>query len=213
MEPAEAVFALLVLGVAVSLLVLLTERRPIEAARGDVLAIVTAALPGVALGLVILSLLDKPVLQVAVGLAVIAAAALQLTAERRPGQGSPAPGWTAYPAGFAAGVLTTSTSLSGPPLVLWLMRRNATPAAMRDTLAASFLALNGLGAASLAGLGGLPAAPSAGPLLVLLPATVIGQILGRGAFRRLDPRPFRAAALGLVVAAGAASVVAGTRGL
>lgn len=203
---------LLVLGVAVSLLVLFAERRSVEARRRDVVAIVAAAVPGAAIGLVILGALEKPVLQVAVGVAVIAAAGLQLVAEARPAPAGNASAWGAYPAGFAAGVLTTSTSLSGPPLVLWLMRREATPGQVRDTLAASFLALNAVGAAGLLAVEDLGPGLDEATLLVLLGLTIVGQLAGRRAFERLDPGRFRAAALALVVVAGAASVVAGGAG-
>jgi uncharacterized membrane protein YfcA len=207
-EPAEAVFALLVLGIALNLLVL-GERRPIEAARADVVGIVAAATPGVAVGLLILSVLAKPTLQVTVGVVVMAGGALQLLAERRSPDAPLAAHRTVYPAGFAAGVLTTSTSVSGPPLVLWLMRRRASPGRVRDTLAASFLALNILGTVGLAIAGSLAAAPDVLSLLVLLPATALGQVAGRLGFRRLEERRFRAAALALVVIAGAVSVGAG----
>lgn len=207
-EPAEAVFALLVLGIAINLLVL-GERRPVEARGSDVGRIVAAAGPGAALGLLLLSALAKPTLQVAVGAVVIAGGAIQLIAERRGAATHAIPRWMVYPAGFGAGVLTTSTSVSGPPLVLWLMRLRASPGRIRDTLAASFLALNALGAAGLAAVGGLAAAPSLLTLLVLLPAAAIGQVGGRIGFERLDERRFRTAALGLVLVAGAASIVAG----
>ncbi len=210
-KPAEAVFALLVLGIAINLLVL-AERRRLAAAPADVAAIVAAAAPGAAIGLLLLSVLAKPALQVAVGAAVIAGAAVQLLAERRRSDAVAVARWTVYPAGFAGGVLTTATSVSGPPLVLWLMRRRAAPDRVRDTLAASFLALNALGAAGLALAGSLEAAPDAGTLLVLLPAAALGQVAGRLGFERLGERRFRAAALVLVIGAGAASVIAGAVG-
>ncbi len=195
-----------------NVLVLFTERRPVEARRRDVVAIVAAAVPGAAIGLVILAALAKPALQVAVGGAVIVAAGLQLLAERQPAPAGTASASGAYPAGFVAGILTTSTGLNGPPLVLWLMGRQTTPAQVRDTLAASFLALNVVGAVGLTATQGLGAGLDMAIVLVLLPLTILGQLAGRRAFERLDPKRFRAAALALVVAAGAASAVAGAAG-
>ena len=209
LEPKEAVFALLFLGTAVNLLVLLGERRPTQVLGREIGPMLTAAVPGAAVGLVILAALDKATLQVIVGVLVIGAAALQVVLERRPRGGPAGPAWTAYPAGLASGVLTTSTSLSGPPLVLWLLGRHAPPGEVRDSLAASFLALNAVGIAALLLTGGVEGGLDPAFLLALLPPTVLGQVLGRRAFDRLNQQAFRVAAMALVVAAGLASVVGG----
>ena len=212
LEPPEALFLLLLLGLAVNVLVLFGERRPRRVRGREVASMLVAALPGAALGLAVLAALDKGTLQVVIGVLVIGAAAVQLAAGRRPTGGTAAPAWTAYPAGVAAGVLTTSTSLSGPPLVLWLLARRARPGEVRDSLAASFLALNVAGASGLLLAGGIDRLPGVALLTLLVP-TVLGQVLGRRAFERLDPSGFRAAALVLVTSAGAASVLAGAGAL
>ena len=80
----------------------------------------------------------------AVGVAVIAAAGWQLQTTRP--RLSPAAAWAA---GFASGALTTSISVSGPPLVLWLTARGVRPEEFRASLAASFLVLNLAGGAIL----------------------------------------------------------------
>jgi len=117
----------------------------------------------------------------------------------------PVAGWAA---GFASGALTTSISVSGPPIVLWLEARGVRPEEFRASLAASFLALNLAGGAVLLvaeGSGALDAAAVA-PLLALVAA---GYALGALAFRRLDRERFFAVVLVLVAATGVASVVAG----
>jgi uncharacterized protein len=201
-DPVEAVGALLALGLALNLLVLL------EGGRVDARALVpvlVAALPGLALGVLLLSELSKSALQVAVGIAVIGAAGWQL-ARRRAGRERHAP--PAWLAGVTSGVLTTSISVSGPPIVLWLEARGVGPSEFRATLAASFLALNLTGGAVLlAAEGGAAFDPGlAGPLLALV---VAGYGFGALAFRRLDPERFFGVVLGLVVITGAASVAAG----
>jgi uncharacterized membrane protein YfcA len=201
-DPVEAVGALLVLGLALNLLVLL------EGGRVDVRAVapvLVAALPGLALGALLLSELSKSTLQVAVGIAVIGAAGWQL-AHRRAGRERRAP--PAWLAGLTSGVLTTSISVSGPPLVLWLEARGVGPTEFRATLAASFLALNlSGGLVLLAAEGG--AAFDPGLMAPLLALVVAGYALGALAFRRLDAERFFGFVLGLVVATGCASVVAG----
>jgi uncharacterized protein len=201
-EPVEAVGALLVLGLALNLLVLLEGGHVDTRALVPVLA---AALPGLALGALLLSELSKSALQVAVGVAVIAAAAWQLT-QRRAGRVRRAP--AAWLTGFTSGVLTTSISVSGPPIVLWLEARGVRPEEFRASLAASFLALNLAGGAVLLAAEGSAAfdAGVVGPLLALV---VAGYALGALAFRRLDAERFFGLVLGLVVVTGCASVAAG----
>ena len=75
MDPVEAVMTLIVLGLALSLLVLFERGRPEHVDWRALAPLLVWALPGLALGAVALTRLSKEVLQVVVGVAVIAAAA------------------------------------------------------------------------------------------------------------------------------------------
>ncbi len=110
--------------------------------------------------------------------------------------------------GFASGALTTSISVSGPPIVLWLEARGVRPEEFRASLAASFLVLNLAGGAVLVGAEGTGAF-DVGVVLPLLVLVSAGYALGALAFRRLDRERFFVLALVLVACTGAASVVAG----
>lgn len=208
--PEEAVATVLCLGATVNLLMLAGERRPTEIRSADLILPLVLAIPGLALGVLVLSALDKEPLQVAVGISVLAAVALMarpraLPPHRPDGQRAPI-GDSAV--GLTVGVLTTSTSVNGPPLLLWLLAKGATPVEVRDTLALAFVSLNLAGLAVLVvaegGLGVLDA-----DVLLLLPLTAAGWLAGRLVFRGLDPQRFRTLNLGLAAAAGVASLVAG----
>jgi hypothetical protein len=207
LEPVEAVTTLLVLGLALNLLVLFEGGRPDHVDWRRLAPMLAAALPGMAVGALLLGLLSKATLQVGVGLAVIAAALWQLwgpEGARRWASGRAA-GWAT---GFLSGALTTSISVSGPPIVLWLEAHGVRPLEFRASLAASFLALNltgGLVLLAVEGSGALDAGTVA-PLLGLL---LVGYALGAFAFRRLPPDRFSTAVLALVLAAGVGSVMAG----
>jgi uncharacterized membrane protein YfcA len=204
LDPYEAVTALLALGVALNLLVLV-EGGTVR--WRELVPVLAAAVPGLALGAVALELLDKPVLQIFVGVVVLLAASVQLRGRltgRRVRRRS------ATAAGLASGALTTSISVSGPPLVLWLESRGTAPAELRATLAACFLALNLAGFLVLVPLAGVDRVAPAGVLLPLLGLVVAGHLAGARAFRRIDPRRFSLAVLALVAITGAASVAAGT---
>ena len=203
MEPVEAVSALLVLGLALNLLVLFEGGRPQHVHWQALAPMLLAAVPGLALGAVALTQLSKEVLQVAVGVAVIAAAAWQLRAPRP--RVTPAAAWAA---GFASGALTTSISVSGPPLVLWLTARGVRPEEFRASLAASFLMLNLAGGFILLAVEG-SGAFDAGAVAVLFALVLAGYTLGAVLFRRLDRDRFFKIVLVVVALTGAASVVAG----
>jgi uncharacterized membrane protein YfcA len=211
-DPAEAVTSLLVLGLALNLLVLFEGGRPEHVDWRALAPMLAAALPGLAAGAVALTLLSKEALQVSVGVAVILAAGWQL-GQRAAGESAaesartlpPAAGWAA---GFFSGALTTSISISGPPIVLWLEAHGVRPEEFRASLAASFLVLNLIGGAVVLAAEG-SGALDANVLLPLLGLVVAGYALGAVAFRRLEGDRFFAITLALVVCTGAASLAAG----
>jgi uncharacterized protein len=213
LDPYEAVSALLALGLALNLLVLL-DRGPGSVRRRPLAPLLLGALPGLVLGVVLLDSLSKAALQIGVGIAVVVAVLVQLRlgSGREDGRRELGPGAAAF-TGFTSGALTTSISVSGPPIVLWLDARGVGPAEFRATLAAAFLALNLAGwVVLLAGAGaGALAEPSL--LFALLGLVLVGHFVGALLFRRLDSGSFRVAVLALVVAAGLASAAAGIAGL
>ena len=201
----EAITALLALGIAINLLVLLDSGAGEVRWRGLAPAL-GAALPGLALGALALAVVSKPGLQLVVGATVLVVGAWQLAGARP----LALPAWAA---GFTSGAMTTSISVSGPPLVLWLEARGLRPGELRASLAACFMALNVAGAALLLVAGGAGRAISPGTLGLLLVFLGAGHLAGRLAFRGLPPERFRTIVLGLVCLAGAASFVAGVAAL
>ena len=209
-EPVEAIYILLVLSLVLNVLVLFEGGLPLHVNWRRLTPLLLAALPGLVAGAALLVVLDKETLQVAVGVAVIAAALWQLRSRARGERHSrrPLPAAASLAVGFTSGMLTTSLSISGPPLVLWLEAHGVRPAEFRATLAASFLALSIAGGAVFLvaeGTVGL----DLGLLPLLLVLVVAGYFLGALAFRRSDHDRFFVLALGLVVLTGLGSVLAG----
>ncbi len=198
MDPEEAVTAVLLLGAALCVLVLIESHRVATHGLGRLLV---PAAPGLLVGVVVLAVLSKEALQIGVGVAVIAAAGWQLrhrAAVRIP----------AVAAGFLSGVLTTSISVNGPPLALWLESQAIPPPRFRATLAAAFLILDIAGVLLIVSREGLDVVDP-GRLGPLLACVLAGYALGAVAFRRLDAERFSTVVLGLVICTGLASVVAG----
>ena len=117
---------------------------------------------------------------------MFATLAVRALARRRrdAGPGKP-PRWAAPATGFASGALTTSTNTSGPPVVLYMLARGATPVQTRDTLTTTFVGFALLGLAALALSQTKGATPHADALAALVPAVVVGHLAGRPVFARI----------------------------
>ncbi|MGH8573625.1 MAG: TSUP family transporter, partial [Gammaproteobacteria bacterium] len=213
LEPNEAVTTLLVLGLMLNLLMLFGSGGQPGAIRWRAVSpILAAALPGLGAGVVLLASMSKPVLQIAVGVAVIGAAVAQVRSAIGTGHQKREPALaSACAVGLASGALTTSTTVSGPPIVLWLQALRISPEEFRASLAACFLGLTVAGGAVLAAGGMLSL--DAAVVLPLLGLTVLGQLVGERVFRGLDADQLRFAVLVLVIAAGVASLAVGVAGV
>ncbi len=206
-SPGEALTTLVLLAGMLSMLVLFGERRDVSVRRSDVARLVAWGVPGLAVGAMVLRAVDKPALQVGVGVAVVSAVLIDTRGRGAVQGGKP---WPVAPVGLAAGALTTTTGVNGPPMVIYFLRSGADRHAIRDSLAAAFLlftplSLVALAAAGRLGFGHVRAAELAGLLVLVL----VGRPLGRALFLRMSPLAFRRAGIGLALVAGVASVVAG----
>jgi uncharacterized protein len=203
--PEEAITALLITSLLLNALVLVEGIRPV---RWRPLApLLLASVPGLAAGVAVLSLLPKAALQIAVGVAVVVAALIQWRTPaphepREPSVGS------ACAVGLASGALTTSTSVNGPPIALWLQAHGARPDELRSSMAVCFLGLNLAGGVALL-VGGAAVLAGAGVLLPLVGLVALGHLVGARIFRLVDQRRFRPLVLSVAIAAGAASAIAG----
>ena len=202
--PEQAVTTSSILGFLLSGVLLGGEGRRPDVATRDAALLVGFSLPGLALGALALSVFSVQALAITMAAGVLGGLAVRVRA-RRVGMRA-APRWSAPLAGAASGTLSTSTGISGPPLIFYLLARGLPPARMRDTLAAIFCTLGALGLGVLAVAGSLDV-PSGMPLLLV--TAVIGQIAGRRVFARMGPATYEPVVLGvLVVAAGIALVSA-----
>jgi uncharacterized membrane protein YfcA len=174
-EPEPAVVLLMVLGLELNVLTLTSERRTPRPLRDSTVALLAWSVPGALAGVAVLRALPAEALQIAVTLGVLAT----LAARRM--HAAHVPAWLA---GVTAGALTTSTSTNGPPLLLHLLGRGATPSQVRDTLTTCFIGLAGIGAVALFATGD-PELPGGVLTLSLVPAVLAGHLVGRRGFARL----------------------------
>lgn len=214
LSPPQALTVLLLLGPPVNLLIAVGERHRRWHVQTRLLwVLLLGAVPGIAVGALLLPLLGRRPLQVVVGLVVLVAVGQQARAPSTDEAARQAPTAATAAVGLATGVLTTSTGTNGPPMVLWISRLRLPAAQQRDTLFAAFSALGlvGLGALLLSGSFD-PSGVSVGGLVLLVVLAVIGRAVGWVMFRRLAAERFRFVGLLLVAALGVVSLASGLAG-
>lgn len=202
MQPAQAVLISALLGIVQSGVLVLRNRDHVL--RDDLRSLLAFAIPGLAVGVVVLRVSPSSVLRVIVGVSVIAAT----IARRLLPAGRPTSSRAAAPAGFLAGVLTTSATVNGPPLVLFLSGRGATAPQMRGTLAAIFLVVDTLTVGVLA-IGGALTLPPASAALALAISFPLGLVAGLWLGDRMPAQHYARAVTVLLLALGVSSIVAG----
>jgi uncharacterized membrane protein YfcA len=216
LDPKPALGLLAVLGIVVNLMTLLTERRRPQPLLREVSVVIGWALPGALLGVVVLRSLDAVALQVLLSVGVVVTLVVRHLLTRRSAvvpvdvEGPrPRPRWSAPVAGLVSGALSTSTSTSGPPLLLHLLGRGARPSVVRDTLTACFLALGLVTPLALLVTWTTEAVPGASQVLAGLPAVVAGHLVGRRVFGRLAHGPHYELVVTLVLLGSVAAGLAG----
>ena len=110
-------------------------------------------------------------------------------------------------AGFVSGVLNTSVSTNGPPLVFALQARHLEPAAFRGTITTVF-ALSNLVALTLLAAAGEVHRSGLVATAIALPGLLAGQVLGHRLRRHVHGDRFRRMVIWLLVAAAVSAIVA-----
>ncbi len=110
--------------------------------------------------------------------------------------------------GFLSGILASSTSLGGPPVVLFMHSQNWKKDTIHPNLATyfSFLNVSSLVALSVSGLIDAQTIINA---VSLAPALLIGTGLGILIFRKINTRYFRWFSLTIVICAGILGILSG----
>ena len=162
--------------------------------RGPVARMLLAAFVGMPLGLAVLLLAPEDTLRIIVAVSSIAMA-LALVAGLRFG-GSDRVGEAV--AGGISGVLSTSTGMNGPPIVLFLQDRGYARDAFRGALSSFFFG-TGIVSFALLALSGVVDRSAMLLGLASVPAVLLGNAGGARLAGRLQPAVFRLLVLGLLV--------------
>jgi hypothetical protein len=161
---------------------------------------VVAAYLGMPVGLMVYEWVSNDTLQRLLG-AVVLLAVLSLVAPVT----LPAGRVMDASAGFVSGVLNTSLSTNGPPLVFALQARRMSANTFRGTIIPTFAVCN-VGALALFLARGKMTADGVAAAAVAAPAMLAGQLIGQPMRSRVDERGFRRLVLGLLTVAAFSAI-------
>jgi len=192
--PREAVVGLTIVSLILVTQVAIRGRGHVD--RSAVVVMSASAIAGMPLGLLVLTRADEQILTLIIAIVVIAFSILLW-------RGLPLPGGRGADvvAGFTAGILSTSTGTSGPPVVIALSRELSEPSRFRSTISAIFL-IQGSAALVAFALGEQITSDALAVALAGLPGLMLGSIVGERGFRRLDAPTFRRVVLGILFVSG-----------
>ena len=192
--PREAVVLANVLGTAIAAVMLLGLHREVQWKTASVL--IGASVLGLPVGLLALTQLDPDVLQVLIAATVIVFTVLLIRGyslgSRITLQGSLA-------AGIFAGVLRTSTSMAGPPVVLYLQGTRMPSGVFRSTITAFFF-LSGLAGVAVFTIEGTLDARLGLTGLAATPAVLAGLLIGARLYERVGEARFRGVVFAVLIA-------------
>lgn len=191
-DPRVAIVVATLLGATSSTSQSLIDRRHINWPLTRRLSL--AALLGMPAGLAVFLFVDEAFLRMLVGSVVLVAALLLLRGFSIPAEATRADWWL----GAASGVLATSTSTNGPPLVFLMQAKGLPPTTFRATINAVFTTANAV-AITLFALAGKVTVDGLSAAALGLPSMLLGLRVGYVVRPRVHPARFRILVLTLLV--------------
>jgi len=164
--------------------------------------LVPAAFLGMPLGLLILNVVSDYALQLTLGISVLVAVAVLARNVNLTHVGRRMD----FGLGFLSGVLNTSLSTNGPPLVFDLQARRLPAEQFRATISTTF-ALSNIGGIALFVADGKVNRTGVNAALIALPAWALGQFLGFPIRKHFHGERFRRMVLLLLFAAGVSTIL------
>ncbi len=204
-EPLVMVPVLIPAGMAADILIVTQNRHRLE--WGRVAPMAFAGVLGIPLGTVILLIVPTTALKIGVALVVLVSATILMTgatvniSRERVASGV---------AGFMSGLLLASTTISGPPVTLFLINQRWTKDAFRTSLALFFLTIQVFAVVSLA-VSGILTVSTLVVSMALWPSVLLGYAMAVRLLPHIPQEAFLRIATVVVMAAGVLALVTAVR--
>ena len=170
-----------------------------------IIPLIIGGIVGLPFGVYLLAVLDKNILKISVGaLITVFSVFLALGIKRE----IKSEKYTSFLVGLVSGLLKGSTSLSGPPVVLFFINQDQEKEVFRANLTGYFMIMGTLAIIALA-IGKLVNLNVLGYSAWFVVPTIFGTWLGSKICPRVNPLPFRNLSLAVVIIAGIISILSG----
>jgi uncharacterized membrane protein YfcA len=200
LNPAMVVVVNLLLTLFSNITVLIHSFDKVDLKR--ILPMIISCLLGIPFGVWVISVITPSIIKLSIGAVVIVSAVLLSIGSAKPFRAR----YSSVVAGFLSGLLASSTSLGGPPVVLLMHSQNWSKDSIHPSLAVyfTFLSCFSLSALLLFDKVKLEMITTAASLA---PALFIGVGLGIIVFRRINARVFRILSMSIIICAGLFSII------
>lgn len=158
---------------------------------------------GVPFGIYFLERVDGPVLKIFIGIFLVMFAAALLMGWQRPIKNQML---ASLPVGFVSGLLNGSTSLSGPPVIIFLANQGIQKDRFRANMVTYFMLVNALSIIMLF-VAGMMTREVIEISAIVTPALICSTLLGARAADRVSDEGFRKFAMLCAMVMGAALIV------
>ncbi|WP_371376185.1 sulfite exporter TauE/SafE family protein [Sporomusa aerivorans] len=202
MAPKDAIMVVLFTGIITKLALLYHTWR--QGRFADIALIFTASLLGALPGAYVLKIINNGTLKISIGIVLIIIAAA-MAARFRVTIRQPKLAKTTV--GIVSGFLSTTTSLSGPPIVMYYLNEQTGKEQARANLTRYFIMSNAAALAISYFFGTLNLTVLGTNTLAALPAIPLGVWLGEKLFCRFNAESFKKLALAVIAASAVVSIV------
>jgi len=203
LSPKIVVPIVLMQSILINLIILLEARKWVNLKR--IWPLMIAGIVGIPLGTYLLIVLDVGILRVFIGAVLIPFAIASFMGFKKQIKNEKL---AFAPVGFISGLLGASTTLAGPPVILFFVNQGVEKQTFRANLVAYFMVLS-LATISAFTLGGVITTEVIKYAIWFLPATIFGAIIGIKLAYKVDEKLFRNIALIIVTIAGLLSIASG----
>lgn len=203
-EPQIVVPMILIHGVVTSIPLLIHARREMQPLR--IWPLMLGAIIGAPIGSYLLVALDADTLRLLIGIVALGFALLLLAGFSRPVKQERL---AFLPVGFLSGVLNGSSSLAGPPVILFFANQRIPPMIFRANILLLFFSTN-LATIVAFIVGQVFSVDSFLLAFAFGPSLLIGTYLGARYSHSVNARVFRRVALAVVMASGLIAIVDGS---